>query len=162
MTGTMISIIYNDDEAPVEPPPGHASRIRVLILNMHSEYSAVPNGSGHNGFTVMVHVKAPPLVVMEPLNLVAVLDVSESTTDAKLAQVKCTMGFVIDHLGPRDQLSVVAISDGARRVIHLTCMTKDGKAVTKRAVEAASNLPSQDHHQASEDVQSSSQEEEPN
>ncbi|XP_066351277.1 uncharacterized protein [Miscanthus floridulus] len=45
MTATMSSVVYDDDEAPVEPPPAHASRNGVLVLNAHCEYPAVPNVS---------------------------------------------------------------------------------------------------------------------
>ena len=51
---------------------------------------------------------------------------------AKLAQVKRAMAFIIDRLGPRDRLSVVAFSGDARQVIPLTRMTDDAKV----AVEA--------------------------
>ena len=106
MTGTMSSA-YDEDEAPL-PVPVHASRSRVLEQNTYCEYPAVANGADHHGFAVMVHLKAPALVTAAPLDLVAVLDVSESMVGAKLAQVKHVMGFVIDRLGPRDRLSGVA------------------------------------------------------
>jgi len=78
----------------------------------------------------MVHLKAPALVTAAPLDLVAVLDVSESMAGAKLVQVKRAMAFVIDRL------SVVAFSGDARQVIPLTRMTDDAKATAKLAVEA--------------------------
>ena len=107
----------------------------VLEQNTYCEYPAVANGADHNGFAVMVHLKAPALVTA-PLDLVAVLDVSESIEGAKLAQVKRAMAFVIDRLGPRDRLSVVAFSGDAWQVILLTRMTDDAKAAAKLAVEA--------------------------
>ena len=127
MTGTMSSA-YGEDEAPLP----------VLVLEQYTycEYPAVANGADHNGFAVMVHLKAPALVTVAPLDLVAVLDVSESMAGAKLAQVKRAMAFIIDRLGPRDRLSVVAFSGDARQVIPLTRMTDDAKATAKLAVEA--------------------------
>ena len=97
MTGTMSSA-YDEDEAPL-PVLVHASRSGVLEQNTYCEYPAVANGADHHGFAVMVHLKAPALVTA-PLDLVAVLDVSESMAGAKLVQVKRAMAFVIDRLGP--------------------------------------------------------------
>ncbi|XP_039787023.1 E3 ubiquitin-protein ligase WAV3-like [Panicum virgatum] len=89
----------------------------------------------------MLQVKAPTLVGEEvaggtPLDLVAVLDVSGSMAGPKLEEVKRGMGFVVDSLGPRDRLCVVAMSDDARRVVRLTRMSGDGKAAARRAVES--------------------------
>ena len=66
----------NDEEdEPVEPPPAGNG---VLVLTKHCEYPSIPNGAAHDGFAVMVQVKAPTLVGRTPLDLVAVLDVSGS------------------------------------------------------------------------------------
>jgi secreted protein with Ig-like and vWFA domain len=46
------------------------------------------------------------------------------------------MGFVIDHLGSGDRLSIVTFSCRAHRIIRLTRMTDGGKAVAKDAVES--------------------------
>jgi hypothetical protein len=134
MTGAMSSV-YDEDEASL-PVPMHASRSGVLEQNTYCEHLAVANGADHHGFTVMVHLKAPALVTVALLDLVAVLDVSESMAGAKLAHVKCAMEFVIDRLGPHDCLSVAVFSGNAGQVIPLTRMTDDGKAAAKLAVEA--------------------------
>jgi len=65
----------NDEEEPVEPPPAGNG---VLVVTTHCEYPSIPNGAAHDGFAVMVQVKAPTLVGRTPLDLVAVLDVSGS------------------------------------------------------------------------------------
>jgi len=123
----------NDEEEPVEPPPAGNG---VLVVTTHCEYPSIPNGAAHDGFAVMVQVKAPTLVGRTPLDLVAVLDVSGSMAGPKLEEVKRGMGFVVDSLGPRDRLCVVAMSDDARRVVRLTRMSGDGKAAARRAVES--------------------------
>jgi len=101
-----MSSFYNDDE-PLQPPLAQASGSGVLVLNTHCEYPVVPNDADHDEFAGMVHVKAPTLVASAPLDLIAVLDVSESKAGAKLAQVKRAMAFVIDRLGPRDRLRLL-------------------------------------------------------
>jgi hypothetical protein len=53
-----------------------------------------------------------------------------------LEYVKRALGFVVDSLGCRDRLNVVAISDDARRILHLTRMSEDGKVAAKHAVES--------------------------
>ncbi|XP_039815321.1 E3 ubiquitin-protein ligase WAV3-like [Panicum virgatum] len=85
----------------------------------------------------MVQVKAPSQAAgSTPLDLVAVLDVSGSMAGPKLEEVKRAMGLVVDSLGARDRLSVVAFSDDARRVVPPTRMSGDGKAAARLAVES--------------------------
>lgn len=112
----------------------------VLEFSTHYKYPALPDDVARDGFALMVHIRAPALSVAEakraPLDVITVLDLSESMSSAKLAQVKGTAGFVIDRLGPRDRLSAVAFSGDARRVTRLTRMTEDRKATAKLAVEA--------------------------
>ena len=48
----------NDEEEPVEPPPAGNG---VLVVTTHCEYPSIPNGAAHDGFAVMVQVKAPTL-----------------------------------------------------------------------------------------------------
>ena len=120
MTGTMSSA-YGEDEAPLP----------VLVLEQYTycEYPAVANGAGHHGFAVMVHLKAPALVTA-PLDLVAVLDVSESMEGSKLAQVKRAMAFVIDRL------SVVACPAGHPADTH------DGRREGRRQAPSSPWRPS--------------------
>jgi secreted protein with Ig-like and vWFA domain len=55
----------------------------------------------------------------------------------KLALLKQAMSFVIDRLGPRDRLSIVAFECEARRILGLTTRMSDGgKATAKAAVES--------------------------
>jgi len=129
-----LSSVYDDDDGEEEEEEAAAAEVGngVLILSTHLEYPAITNGAAHNGFAVMVRVKAPALVPAAagraPGDLVAVLDVRGSMAGAKLELVKRGMGFVIDRL------SVVVFSDaGARRVVRLTCMSEDGKATARHA-----------------------------
>jgi hypothetical protein len=53
-----------------------------------------------------------------------------------LEYVKRALGFIVDSLGCRDRLIVVAISDDAWWILHLTRMSEDGKFTMKHAVES--------------------------
>jgi Mg-chelatase subunit ChlD len=79
-----------------------------------------------------VDVKAPADVAREPLDLVTVLDVSDSIHGPKLDLVKRAMCFVVDQLGPTDRLSVVTFYDAVSRITRFTSMSPAGK----QAVEA--------------------------
>ncbi|XP_062216816.1 E3 ubiquitin-protein ligase WAV3-like [Phragmites australis] len=143
--------VFDDDEQ-VEPPSGQdgqrqaaAASSGALVVETHTEYSAIARDSSHDNFAVLVHVKAPGMIDGEvaasdapraPLDLVTVLDVSGSMSGEKLALLKQAMGFVIDNLGPGDRLSVVSFSTGARRVTRLLRMSDTGKGLAMSAVES--------------------------
>jgi hypothetical protein len=138
---------FNDDE-PVELSPlddgwevvQEATNNGVLVLTTHCEHPAVARDAAQENFAVLVHAKAPVAAAeaseRAPLDLVTVLDVSGSMSGSKLGLLKQAMGFVIDHLGPGDRLSIVAFSCRAHRIIRLTCMTDGGKALARDAVES--------------------------
>ncbi|CAL4953636.1 unnamed protein product [Urochloa decumbens] len=137
--------VFSDDE-PLDQQPldgGDASQEAAsnngeLVLTTHCEHKAVARDTALDNFAVLVHAKAPAAAssARAPLDLVTVLDVSGSMAGSKLALLKRAMGFVIDHLGPGDRLSIVAFSSKARRVIRLTRMSDGGKVTTKGAVES--------------------------
>ncbi|CAO2195276.1 unnamed protein product [Urochloa humidicola] len=136
--------VFSDDEPVDLPPDGRdaareaASSNGDLVLTTHCEHKAVSRDTALDSFAVLVHAKAPAAAASAcaPLDLVTVLDVSSSMDGPKLALLKRAMGFVIDHLGPGDRLSIVAFSCKARRVIRLTRMSDGGKASAKGAVES--------------------------
>ncbi|CAO2167001.1 unnamed protein product [Urochloa humidicola] len=137
--------VFNDDE-PVELPPDgrdaaqEAASNGELVLTTHCEHKAVARDTALDNFAVLVHAKGPPAApeasTRAPLDLVTVLDVSGSMAGSKLALLKRAIGFVIDHLGPGDRLSIVAFSCKAHHVIRLTRMSDDGKVTAKGAVES--------------------------
>ncbi|KAG2554875.1 E3 ubiquitin-protein ligase WAV3-like [Panicum virgatum] len=147
--------VFDDDEqVEVEPPPGADGQRQAsaasggrgsMVVETHTEYSAVARGSSRDNFAVLVHIKAPGMIDGEgsagdasatraPLDLVTVLDVSGSMSGEKLALLKQAMGFVIDNLGPHDRLSVVSFSNGAHRVTRLLRMSDAGKGLAMSAV----------------------------
>jgi hypothetical protein len=143
---------FNDDE-PVEPSPLYGWEVvqdheaaadngvrGELVLKTHCEHPAVARDAAQENFAVLVHMKAPAAAAeaseRAPLDLVTVLDISGSMSGSKLGLLKQAMGFVIDHLGSGDRLSIVTFSCRAHRIIRLTRMTDGGKAVAKDAVES--------------------------
>ncbi|KAF8669814.1 hypothetical protein HU200_050987 [Digitaria exilis] len=82
----------------------------------------------HQGAHTLVPGKEPTAT----LDLVAVVDVSASMS-SKPEEAKRAMAVVVDGLGPRDRLSVVAFSDEACRVLPLTRMSEHGKATVRLA-----------------------------
>ncbi|CAL4960416.1 unnamed protein product [Urochloa decumbens] len=137
---------FNDDE-PVESSPldgwevvQEATNDGALVLTTHCEHPAVARDAAREKFAVLVHAKAPAAAAeaseRAPLDLVTVLDVSGSMEGSKLVLLKQAMGFVIDHLGSGDRISVVTFSSRAHRIIRLTRMTDGGKALAKGTVES--------------------------
>ncbi|WRX34195.1 zinc finger protein [Theobroma cacao] len=130
--------------------------IGAIEVKTYPEVSAVPRATCHNNFAILIHLKAPHAsggqnsrnqTVIPPTNqnsrapvdLVTVLDVSGSMAGTKLALLKRAMGFVIQHLGPSDRLSVIAFSSTARRLFPLRRMTETGR---QEALQAVNSLTS--------------------
>ncbi|THG22047.1 hypothetical protein TEA_020819 [Camellia sinensis var. sinensis] len=135
---------FNDDVA-------NDCSIRAIEVKTYPEVSAVSRSASHNNFTILIHLKALtsrrqncgvndadlPLASQNsraPVDLVTVLDVSGSMSGTKLALLKRAMGFVIQHLGPSDRLSVIAFSSTARRLFPLRRMTVTGRQEALQAV----------------------------
>ncbi|XP_074307813.1 E3 ubiquitin-protein ligase WAV3-like isoform X2 [Silene latifolia] len=106
------------------------------------EVSAIPKSISYADFTVLIHLKAPIAGSQNsraPVDLVTVLDVSGSMAGTKLALLKRAMGFVIQHLGPHDRLSVIAFSATARRLFPLRRMNDIGRHQALQAVNSLSS-----------------------
>ncbi|KAK8581460.1 hypothetical protein V6N12_071682 [Hibiscus sabdariffa] len=158
---------FDDDEVLDQPQQNpqqnvidkHASKnnsIGAIEVKTYPEVSAVPRANSHNNFAILIHLKAPhtseglnsrnQAIVSPttqnsraPVDLVTVLDVSGSMAGTKLALLKRAMGFVIQHLGPSDRLSVIAFSSTARRLFPLRQMTESGR---QEALQAVNSLTS--------------------
>ncbi|CAL1404245.1 unnamed protein product [Linum trigynum] len=118
---------------------------RSMEIRTYPEFPAVSKLASHKDFSVLIHLKAPPMSeigrrdsILEesraPIDLVTVLDTSGSMAGTKLALLKQAMGFVIQHLGPTDRLSVIVFSSSARRLFPLRCMTESGKREALQAI----------------------------
>ncbi|GJN02385.1 hypothetical protein PR202_ga19730 [Eleusine coracana subsp. coracana] len=126
---------------------------KTAQISSYPEYKAVPQSSSLHGFDILIHLKAPTAssdnftgnLVNEnsvksssraPIDLVTVLDVSGSMAGTKLALLKRAMGFVIQHLGPSDRLSVIAFSSTARRQFPLRRMSHHGRQQALQAINS--------------------------
>ncbi|KAL8153066.1 hypothetical protein V2J09_010826 [Rumex salicifolius] len=144
---------YDDDEQIDElvdsPQSSHGtiSRNSVGPLDIKAcpEVPAVSKASSEGEFTILIHLKAPqrPSNSMydssnsrAPVDLVTVLDVSGSMAGTKLALLKRAMGFVVQHLGPQDRLSVVAFSSTTHRLFPLRRMTEMGRTDALQAINS--------------------------
>uniref|UniRef100_A0A7C9ANY8 Uncharacterized protein n=1 Tax=Opuntia streptacantha TaxID=393608 RepID=A0A7C9ANY8_OPUST len=150
-------IEYQQDaaiEQSIFNAPDESSRsVGRVEIRTYPEVPAIPKSAAFDNFTVLIHLKAPEGKVVEyasnlpsgsahsraPVDLVTVLDVSGSMAGTKLALLKRAMGFVIQHLGPHDRLSVVAFSSAARRVFPLRRMTDNGRHQALQAVNSLSS-----------------------
>ncbi|KAI5014266.1 hypothetical protein ZWY2020_055656 [Hordeum vulgare] len=148
---------FNDDEPlqQTEATDSLNSRSKKTAeISTYPEFSSIPQSSTHDGFSVLIHLKAPSAspdqatgrLVNEssvrspsgraPVDLVTVIDISGSMAGTKLALLKRAMGFVIQHLGPSDRLSVIAFSSSARRLFHLQRMSHYGRQQALQAINS--------------------------
>lgn len=124
------------------------SYIGKVDFKTYPEVSAVPRSTFHNNFNILIHLKAPSISQRQdnnrgwtqnsrvPVDLVTVLDVSGSMSGTKLALLKRAMGFVVQHLGPSDRLSVIAFSSTARRLFPLRRMTEAGRQQALQSINS--------------------------
>ncbi|KAL2533378.1 Zinc finger (C3HC4-type RING finger) family protein [Abeliophyllum distichum] len=75
-----------------------------------------------------------------PIDHVTVLDVSGSMSGSKLVLLKRALCFVIENLGPSDQLSVVSFSASSHRIFPLRKMTDRGLAVNSLSANGGTNI----------------------
>ncbi|XP_012834579.1 PREDICTED: uncharacterized protein LOC105955411 [Erythranthe guttata] len=130
---------FSDDDPLLEasPPSSSTVGLQKVTIKAIPERPAVAASESVPQFTVLIGLKAPPLLddFRAPIDLVTVLDVSGSMSGEKLSLVKHAVHFVIDQLGPRDRLSVVSFSSRAQRVFCLRGMTESGRRDAKLAVD---------------------------
>ncbi|KFK34720.1 hypothetical protein AALP_AA5G183200 [Arabis alpina] len=115
--------------------------VGMMDMKMYPEVSAVSQSKSCENFDVLVHLKAVTGNQISqyhraPVDLVTVLDISGSMGGTKLALLKRAMGFVIQNLGSRDRLSVIAFSSTARRLFPLTRMSDAGRQQALQAVNS--------------------------
>jgi hypothetical protein len=66
-----------------------------------------------------IHIKAPESTTRTPVHLCCVLDTSASMdTSYKLDNVKHSLQFLLDFLGPQDMISIITFSDTARTILN--------------------------------------------
>ncbi|CAN8295046.1 unnamed protein product [Cochlearia groenlandica] len=135
---------FEDDESlPQEETqiPTGVARGQALEVSLFPQVSAVAKPVSRGDFAVLVHLKAEGVSeddgrVRAPLDLIAVLDVSGSMEGMKINLMKNAVSFVIQNLGEKDRLSVIAFSSTARRLFPLILMTETGKQAAIQAVNS--------------------------
>ncbi|KAL6652416.1 hypothetical protein ACP70R_011341 [Stipagrostis hirtigluma subsp. patula] len=150
---------FNDDE-PLQHKEAfdnlNLGSNKTAEIRTYPEFKAIPQSSSVDGFDILIHLKAPSACSdhmtgtlfngssvrstrgRAPVDLVTVLDVSGSMSGTKLALLKQAMGFVVQHLGPSDRLSVITFSSTARRLFHLRRMSHHGKQQVLQAISSLS------------------------
>ncbi|TVU15293.1 hypothetical protein EJB05_38807, partial [Eragrostis curvula] len=144
---------YNDDE-PLQHKDAfdnlNIGSSKTAQISSYPEFQGVPQSSSLHGFDILIHLKAPTATFIgnsvdessvrpssrAPVDLVTVLDVSGSMAGSKLALLKQAMGFVVQHLGSSDRLSVIAFSSTARRLFPLRQMSHRGKQQALQAINS--------------------------
>nr|XP_043638671.1 E3 ubiquitin-protein ligase WAV3 [Erigeron canadensis] len=112
--------------------------VEVMLM---SEVAVVSSNLTHETYAVILKVKAPPplakpnMARRAPIDLVAVLDVSESMGGAKLQMLKRAMRLVISSLGAADRLSIVAFSACPKRLLPLRRMSVKGQRSARRIID---------------------------
>ncbi|KAI8524056.1 hypothetical protein RHMOL_Rhmol13G0119500 [Rhododendron molle] len=134
--------VFDDDEHVDHQPEIGPLNGEAIDVKTYPEFSAVSRSATHNNFTILIHLKALSSRRQNsraPVDLITVLDVSGSMAGTKLALLKRAMGFVIQHLGPSDRLSVISFSGTARRLFPLRRMTDGGRQEALQAVNGLSS-----------------------
>ncbi|GAB2250255.1 hypothetical protein Droror1_Dr00013614 [Drosera rotundifolia] len=124
---------------------------RNVEVKLMPEAAIISMDQTHETFVVALKVKAPPQPTRfgegttvpallspshrAPIDLVTVLDVSDSMTGPKLQMLKRAMRMVISSLGSADRLSIVAFSATSRRLLPLRRMTDHGQRSARRVID---------------------------
>ncbi|XP_028759373.1 E3 ubiquitin-protein ligase WAV3-like [Neltuma alba] len=134
---------FSDDE-PLLVPATSAEHVssapNVVAIKYFAEYPVLSASEAHSNFAVLANIRAPTLSQQDraPVDLVTVLDVSDSMSGSKLALLKQAVLFVIQNLGASDRLSIVVFSSTALRIFPLRRMTYSGQSDATIAVNSLS------------------------
>jgi hypothetical protein len=90
-----------------------------------------------------IEVKAPENEERTPVHICCIIDTSASMRhDDKLKNVKNSMNFLLEYLGPNDKISIITFSDAASTIllpIHVTSLEKDNIRTRISIMEHDSN-----------------------
>ncbi|KAK4254727.1 hypothetical protein QN277_010066 [Acacia crassicarpa] len=112
----------------------------VVAVKSFAEYPVLSASEAHQDFAVLANVRAPVLSQRDraPVDLVTVLDISDSMAGSKLSLLKQAVLFVIQNLSASDRLSIVVFSSTALRIFPLRRMTDSGQSDATIAVNSLS------------------------
>lgn len=90
-----------------------------------------------NTVVMMTSIKAPAVekVKRQPLNLVAVLDISGSMQGNKINHMKKSMSILVDHLSENDKLGIVIFSTDFSKLADMELVTSSRKTELKGMIE---------------------------
>lgn len=123
---------------------------RKIEVRLLPEAALVSVGRSYETYVVVLKVQAPhaPEHVHNneassflkharraPIDLVTVLDASESMTESKLQMMKRAMRLVVSSLSSTDRLSIVTFSSTSKRLLPLRRMTPSGRRSARRIVD---------------------------
>lgn len=109
----------------------NAIYVVVTIFPSTTIIRTIPSNMNFQAYTLTtqpdwacIQVKAPDSEARTPVHLCCVIDTSGSMeADNKLENVKLSIQFLLDFLGPQDYLSVVTFSEVARSIIQQAAIT---------------------------------------
>jgi Ca-activated chloride channel family protein len=114
-----------------------------MEMSAHFDYSKVLFDKD-NDVVLSIDLKAPSMQddKRQPLNLVAVLDVSGSMAGDKMERMKRTIQTLIDHLSEHDKLGVVIFSSSFTKLAGVETMTQDRKDELKNRISTLQPMES--------------------
>lgn len=139
--------------SPRSPHPAAAAAAVAAGTVVGVDVSVVPvaalvaRGRSHQNYVVALKVRAPPTTALTssasfpnpsqraPIDLVVVLDVSDSMTGPKLCMLKRAMRLLISSLGSADRLALVAFSSSAKRLLPLRRMSPQGQRSARHIID---------------------------
>nr|XP_043616997.1 probable E3 ubiquitin-protein ligase EDA40 [Erigeron canadensis] len=114
---------------------------REIAVRLLPEVAVVSSDRNNETYAVVLKL-IPPAVVVEkpqnraPIDLVAVIDVSEKSSIENLRKMKRIMKLIISSLSSNDRLSIVAFSSYSKRLLPLKRMSSNGQRAARRIVDA--------------------------
>ncbi|KAB2617609.1 hypothetical protein D8674_013478 [Pyrus ussuriensis x Pyrus communis] len=124
--------------------PSADRNVKNVEVSLLPELAVVAVGRSYETHAVVLKLKAPQtnesktasLELRAPIDLVTVVDVSASVSNAKIQMMKRAMRLVVSSLRDTDRLSIVAYSSTSKRLLPLRRMTAAGRRSARRIVDA--------------------------
>ncbi len=118
------------------PPPLRAPQRSLVELSAHGT-STLVSVKGDKGYAVRLRVTAPPLAATDrpPLHLALVLDTSGSMEGAAIDAARGAAHTLIDKMGPRDQVALVAFHSRSEVVVPMGGLDPAGRARVHAAID---------------------------
>ncbi|XP_051119830.1 E3 ubiquitin-protein ligase WAV3-like [Andrographis paniculata] len=119
---TLLSYLQEDD-----------SKIQIKI---YPEVEWIQEETKVDNFRVVIHVEPKNRQLHAPIDLVAILDVSQSMSGEKIELMKQAMKFVINHLEDEDRLSIIVFATKARCLFPFQKMCENGRKFALQEIDS--------------------------